>query len=182
MRRILVASAALAAIHAPGALADQMDDRLDGFFADLHSADEFDAPAIVDRIRVIWSESQSATADLLYERVETALALGEIETAAALADHLTGVAPSYAEGWRLKAMVLMAQEEFDAAIEPLERVIALEPRHFDAYVALGDLFQILDNKRAAFAAYEEALKYNPHHEGAKRKADQLRADAVGRGI
>lgn len=180
--RILGAIAVGAFLSATPALADQTDLRLDGLFAELQAAEEHEAPSIEARIWEIWAEPQSATTAVLMERTEAALEIGDLDLARELSGHITGIAPSFAEGWHLRARVLFALDRHEEALAPLERAVALEPRHFGAYYALAALLDSLGQRKAAFEASSEALTYNPHYEDARRLADRLREAAQGRGI
>ncbi|MEL7030111.1 MAG: tetratricopeptide repeat protein [Pseudomonadota bacterium] len=182
LRLFLVSLALVAAPMATTVSADQADDRLDRLFAELAEAGPEEAAALEARIWELWSDAPSPTVDLLFERAEVAAASGDLQLSYDLLTHIVALAPSFAEGWARRAAVRVEREDLEGAIADLERALELEPRHFGAYFALGGVFVMLGEDKAAYAAFTDALKINPQLEAAREAADRLERGATGQGI
>ncbi len=129
-----------------------------------------------------WSISGSATADYLLRRGREALAAGDY---AAAYDHLTALtdhAPDFAEGWNARATMFFDQQMFGPAIADLQRVLALEPRHFGALGGLGVMLLDMGNTDAALEAFEAAHAINPNNPDINRLLDGLLVQLEGEAL
>jgi len=110
-----------------------------------------------------WSISGSATADYLLRRGREALEAEDYEAAlthlSALVDH----APEFAEGWNARATLFFELQAFGQAIADIQRVLALEPRHFGALAGLGLMLEDMGELELALEAMEAAYAANPHN-------------------
>lgn len=154
--------------------ADQTDARLPGLFDDLRRSDAVAADEIVGRILDIWSRSQSETADLLYERAFSSATAGDYPLALALCDHVVGLAPSFAQGYALRGVVRARLGDVEGAAADFQDTLRLEPRQFEARVALAEILSAQGRHREAYDALQDALKWNPHDQAALNKARALR--------
>ena len=164
------------------ALADQTDTRLDSLFLELRNGDAIDAEETVDRIIDIWADAPSDTVDLLYARAKASADEGAYDLAAALADHIVGLAPNFAHGRALRGFVRLSLEDQAGALDDFSRVLELEPRHFEVRLAVANLLLTNGEKRAAYAMLQKALEWNPHDEAARRRARALRRELDGQEI
>jgi tetratricopeptide (TPR) repeat protein len=129
-----------------------------------------------------WSISGSATADYLLRRGRAAMAA---EDYAAAYDHLTALtdhAPEFAEGWNARATMFFEQQMFGPAIADLQRVLALEPRHFGALAGLGIMLQDMGNSDAALRALEAAHAIHPNNPDIDRLLNGLRVQLEGEAL
>lgn len=181
MRSLLCILAGIAALTAPAA-ADQTDPRLDKLFEELRVGDALRAEENVRRIIEIWSDSQSDTSDILYQRAAESADAGVYDLAAALLDHVVGLTPNFAQGYALRGSVRLAQEDREGAIEDFSKVLELEPRQFEVRMALAEILLAGDEKRAAYEMYQKVLEWNPHDEHARQRARALRRDLDGQEI
>jgi len=178
---LILASLALAAPAAPAA-ADQTDPRLDLLFEELRTGDAVRAEENVARIIDIWSDAASDTVDLLYQRAELSADEGADDLAMALADHVVGLAPHFAQGYALRGRVKLDTGDTAGAIEDFSRVLELEPRHFQIRTTLAGILYASGEKRAAYEMYQKVLEWNPHDEDVRRRARSLRRDIDGQEI
>jgi tetratricopeptide (TPR) repeat protein len=65
---------------------------------------------------------------------------------------------------------------YDDSLADINHVLDLEPRHFGALSGLGMIKQQQGDKKAALAAFRDALAVNPQLEGAKQAVEELAAD------
>jgi tetratricopeptide (TPR) repeat protein len=149
---------------------------LDFLFARLSGATSpAEAAAIEMEIRRIWMMSGSPTIDLLLSRAIAATEAQENALALDLLDGIIVLRPDFAEAWYRRAVANYNSENYGAAIADVQRVLALEPRHFAALSGLGQTFHTLGDDQRALAALSRALEINPFMNATRRLADELRA-------
>lgn len=160
-----------------------LEERLDERLAALASAtSESEGETIADEVRSIWRQSGGATASLLLDRAEQALAERDRETAERAYTHLRILEPDFAEGWMAAAQLAVARGDWDFALDALTRTVELEPRRFDAYAMLGRALERASEPAAALAAYEEALRVHPWHPQARQARARLENQLAGRAL
>jgi tetratricopeptide (TPR) repeat protein len=160
-----------------------IEERLEQRLADLaEAASEEQGEAIAEEVRSLWRQSGGATAQLLLDRAERALAESDRDTANRKFDHLRRLEPDFAEGWFASAELAIAQGRWDFALDALTETVSLEPRRFDAYALLGRALERASEPRAALAAYEEALRVHPWHPQARRARARLEDQLAGRAL
>ena len=156
---------------------------LDTLFEDLAQApDAKSALPVVARIQRIWMTSGSATVDLLMRRSALAIKGKELGLALDLADMVVRLSPEYAEGYNRRATIHYLNGDFGAAIKDIERVLALEPRHWGAMSGLGIILRRLDREDEALVTFQEVLRLNPHAQNARKAVEALDKKAAGQGI
>ncbi|MEM8772695.1 MAG: tetratricopeptide repeat protein [Pseudomonadota bacterium] len=169
-------------LWATSATADQTDPRLDLLFTELRTGDAIRADENVSRILEIWSDSSSDTVDLLFARAKESVDNDNADLALALLDHVTGLAPNFAQGFALRGAILMRLGEQDKAVRDFSRVLELEPRHFEVREALANILLASDEKLEAYEMFQKALEWNPHDEDIRRRARALRRELDGQEI
>jgi len=175
--------AIFAVLAAPvSALADQTDPRLDGLFEELRAGNGLGADASIERIEEIWRDSQSDTVDVLYARAEAAAEAGNLDLAAALLDHAIGLSPSFAQAFALRGAVRLRNENQPGSIADFTRALDLEPRQFEAAIALAEIMLAGGDKRGAYQMFQKALEWNPHERHARERAKKLLDDLSGQEI
>ncbi|MDZ7627384.1 MAG: tetratricopeptide repeat protein [Parvularculaceae bacterium] len=182
MRRLIFGFLAAASAVCGSASADQTDQRLDALFEQLRSGEGNDAEAIAEEIDAIWTDSQSDTVDLLMNRALGSLEAQQFDLAEALLDHVAGLSPNFAQGFALRGAVRSANEDQVGAIADLSRAVELEPRHFEARIALAEIMLGGGDARGAYAMLQQALEWNPHEPHARERARALRQKLDGQEI
>lgn len=157
-----------------------LDGRRAAAFEELLSEDEEVWRRAERRLDKLLSRSGSPSFDLLLERGEKALEAKNPDAAMEHLIALTNLAPDFSEGWRLRALAHVAKEEPGPALAALADAIAAEPRNYKAHYLLGALFEKLEQRKKAYAAYEQALKTHPNHSEARPAFERLAPKAVGR--
>jgi tetratricopeptide (TPR) repeat protein len=136
--------------------------RLDALFAELAEPGREDWERIEGEINQIWSRSGSPAMDLLLQRGNEALEAEDYTTALEHFTALTDHAPTFAEGWNARATTFYVMGEYSLSIADVERVLALEPRHFGAIAGLGFIFESMGEPDLALRAMHEVQKLNPN--------------------
>jgi len=134
------------------------------------------------QLQALWSQSGSASADLMLERGREALDDGDIDAAL---DHLTALtdhAPDFAEGWHVRASAFFGMERFGMAAADLEYALTLNPNNYDAIYGLGLIFEVLEQHEQAYEAYTRALAIHPHHEEVTNAVNRLKPRIEGKAL
>jgi len=153
---------------------------MDALFQRLRTTpSEEEAQAIEVTIRHVWSQSGRQGVDAQMVRAVEAIHAGDLDAALALVNAVVGNAPQYVEGWNLRATVHYLRDEHGDAVADIERVLALEPRHFGALAGLGRIFLELKDKKSALMAFEMALSIHPHLADVRSEMNTLREELAG---
>ena len=150
---------------APPAPSDESAARtrhLDALFAHLKTAAvEEEADAMVAEIWKLWLQSGRPEMDAAMQQAVDFMGQGVPALAMPVLDDIVARAPDWAEGWNKRATVLYLLGEHDRSLADIERVLALEPRHFGALAGIGLIRIAKGEHRAALAALRRALAVNP---------------------
>jgi tetratricopeptide (TPR) repeat protein len=156
---------------------------LDNLYALLATAeDEASAEQTTQAIHRVWRTSGSDTVDLLLERAIKAAQEKNTELATKLLDAVVELAPDYAEGWNQRAQLFYIENDYQRALGDIRRVLALDPNHFRALEALGQILRELGEKKGALEAFQKLLEVNPFASGAKQNVEELKREVSGQGI
>lgn len=175
MTRLLLAL--VLPILASPAFADEA--RLDALFEALARADEPGWERIEDEIWAEWSETGSATLDLLLQRGREAMSDGD--TVAAV-EHFTALvenAPDFAEGYNARATAYFDAGLFGPSMADIARVLTLEPRHFGALAGLGVILEETGALQGALEAFRAARAIHPHRPDLREAVERLEAELQG---
>jgi tetratricopeptide (TPR) repeat protein len=129
-----------------------------------------------------WQISGSASADYLLRRGIEAI---EAEAFDEAYDHLTALvdhAPEFAEGWNARARLFAEQQMYGPAIADLQRVLALEPRHFGALVSMGLMLEDMGDVDRAREAYGMAHDLHPNQPDIERLMNNLTVQEEGEAL
>ena len=156
---------------------------IDVLFAQLaKSQSAEDAKPIEEQIFAYFTQSGSASIDLLMARGAVALADGDSDTAKKLFNSVTALAPDFAEGWHERAQLQQQDGDDEGAMISLQKVVTLNPRQFEAMSELGDMLEDYGNKPGALKMYRRALELDPQLDGAAKHLRALEKDVEGQGI
>lgn len=156
---------------------------LSSLFGRLRQVEDSETARVLETsIWKVWLRSGSATIDLLMAQAMKANAAQNSKKALKILDEVVQLAPEFAEGWNKRATVRYLSGQYQASLEDIERVLALEPRHFGALSGRGMILQELDENKSALEAYREALTIHPHLSGPKEAVKYLTRDVEGQKI
>ena len=168
MRRRPILSLALVICVGSGmpAAADQNDPRLEPLFTALKIAPTAEAARpIEEQILEIWSTSGDKAVDALMAEGIARLNGSDNDSALGLFDRVVKMAPGFAEGWNKRATTLYTMGQFEKSTQDIEKVLALEPRHFGALSGLGLCDIRMGKDRDALAAFRRAAAIDPNLPG-----------------
>jgi tetratricopeptide (TPR) repeat protein len=165
------------------AAADQNDPSLGPLIDALGTAPTAEvARPIEARIWAIWGKSGDQAVDVLMAEGVARLEGGENDAALKLFDRVVGLAPGFAEGWNKRATTLYAMGQFQKSIQDIDKVLALEPRHFGALSGLGLCNVHLGKDREALAAFERAAAADPNLPGVQANIEALKKRLIRNSI
>ena len=136
-------------------------DRLETLYDQLAEPGREDWQRVEKEIQRIWSQSGSASMDLLLERGNAALQARDYDTALDYFSALTDHAPDFAEGWNARATTFFLLEEYGLSISDVEHVLVLNPRHFGALQGLAIMLEEVGEPDLALRALRRAHALNP---------------------
>jgi tetratricopeptide (TPR) repeat protein len=153
--------------------------RLNGLFRELASPEPArPADDIEDLIWAIWISHQDRDAEEAMGAAVDALASGEFANARELLDGLVEAHPDWAEAWNKRATLLFIEKRDEDSLCDIERVLALEPRHFAAVSGFGQICLRHGYLNEAKAAFQVALGINPHLQGLREIIEDLNPEAL----
>jgi len=150
------------------------EERLDKLFADLRrTTDEAKARRIASQINTLWSQSGSATVDLLMQWANTAMLERRYPSAIDFLNEAIALDPEYAEAWNRRATVYFLQKDYAHAMYDINRTLELEPRHYGALTGMAAILRLRGLKEQALKAYEQALIVYPMMRDAQKNFSDL---------
>ncbi len=181
MPRFLLAALAAACfvLAAATARAGQDDPRLNALFDKLKTSSDEEARAIERQIWQIWVEHKNPEIARLMQHGMAALNEDDAQEALDTFGQVVRADKNFAEGWNKRATVEFVMGDFDASIADIERTLALEPRHFGALSGLGQIYLAMNKKALALKALRAALAVDPHLEGVRERAEELKKEVEG---
>ena len=143
-------------------LANERDTRLNQLFNELKVNKSKGAFIIEQEIWALWSTHP--TDEKLTERLEEGSQLVRDQNYIKAKDIFTEVInldQSWAEAWNKRATVLYILGEFQKSQDDIDKVLALEQRHFGALAGQGLVNIQLKNYEKAIRSYEQAQEIYP---------------------
>ncbi len=178
-----VAALAVLVMFSTSGGAQQADSRdEEALLRQLSQATPEQAIGLDRQLQALWSQSGSASADLLLERGREALDDGDIEAAIEHLTALTDHAPEFAEGWHARASAFFGIDRFGMAAADLEHALTLNPNNYQAIYGLGLIFEVVGKPDQALEAYSRALAIHPHHEEVTNAMNRLKPQVEGKAL
>lgn len=155
-------------------------ERLDDYFLELkREADPNPAKRIADKIWLEWRRSGSGTADQLMAWANEAMQDKRFFLALDLLDQVTVLMPDYAEGWNRRATLHFMMDNHSKSMADINRVLALEPRHFGALMGMGAILSQAGRDEAALGIYVKVLEIYPAMREAQTRVGELSDELTG---
>ena len=155
-------------------------EKLDTLFAALkRERDAEKARGIAEQIRLEWQDSGSATVNLLMQWAAKAVADNKQPSALDLYDQVIALAPDYVEGWNQRATLHYQMSNYRKSMSDINRVLALEPRHFGALAGMAAILTASGKDELALRAWEEFLAVYPTERKAQEQVGELEEKLAG---
>ena len=182
LRAAVASMLVVAGLVSGPAAADQTDVRLDELFEELRTGGAINAKANADRILEIWSDSQSDTVDVLYERALTLYHDADHIGALKILAYVRKLSPNFMQAYALSGFVRLSIDDNAAALDDFSNALRLEPRQFEVRKALSQLLLSSGEDRAAYEMLQKGLEWNPYDEDMRALAKKLRTQFEGQEI
>ena len=155
----------------------QRDELLDRLFGRLKTAkSEQEAHVVEQSIWRLWMRSGSPTDDLLLEQATRSMSARQYDRALDILDTIVEHSPDFTEAWNKRATVNYIVGRLDRSLADIDKVLALEPRHFGALSGLGMIRRDKGDERGALEAFREALAINPFMASIREAVKSLEKD------
>ncbi|ASY58164.1 MULTISPECIES: hypothetical protein [Sinorhizobium] len=156
------------------------EQRLDALFLDLKKErDESKARELADRIRLEWQESGSATVNLLMQSADKAITDDKKTVALDILDQVIVLAPGYVEGWNRRATLHFQMGNYRKSMSDINRVLAIEPRHFGAIAGMATMLEAAGKNELAMRAWQQFLDIYPSDRKAQEQFGELAEKLAG---
>jgi len=166
-----------------GITEERQENRLDALFLQLkRERNAAAAERIAGRIGEAWSNSGSASIDLMMGWSKTAMDAKKFDVALDFLDQVVTMRPTYAEGWNRRATVHFAMENYAKSMADINRTLELEPRHFGALAGMGQIMKNTGRKELALRAWQRVLDIYPMMRSAQAEVATLSEELAGEGI
>jgi tetratricopeptide (TPR) repeat protein len=125
------------------------------------SKDDAEARAVEERLWTFWRGRGDARSLALLKTAEAAQIEFDYGHALEALYDMVKHQPDFAEGWNRLAYALFLANSYDAALEALDKAIALEPMHYAALAGKGVILIRQGNDADGVAALRRALAIDP---------------------
>ncbi len=156
-----------------------LEERLEKALRELKSDDPAVWGRAERRAKKLFARSGSPSFDLLLKRGRDAIEKKDLDAALEHLTDLTILGPDFAEGWRMRALVHLANQDPADALGDMMAAVSLEPRNFEALFLLASLFERFEAPDQAYRALEKALAIHPNYAPALKARERLRIVVEG---
>lgn len=153
---------------------------LDDLFTALrrqHDPDQ--AASIANQIKMEWSQSGSATVDLLMQWAAKAVVDKRNPAAFDFLDQVIALKPDYVEGWNQRATLNYALGDYNKSMADIEQVLRIEPRHFGALAGMAAIFSENGKDEQTLKIWQRFLTIYPASRAAQQQVDKLTEKLAG---
>jgi tetratricopeptide (TPR) repeat protein len=167
MKGIVAATILSLVVSLPAAAAPSVNDsargqKLDDLFQQLKTAQTQSAAlAAEEQISDIWLDSGDP--DINRQMHVAMQAMDELfyDSALKVFTNILVLRPDYAEAWNKRATLYYLVGDYQDSLSDIDRVLALEPRHFGAIAGKGMVLLKMGRQADALAAFKDALAIDP---------------------
>ena len=154
--------------------------RLEKLFGELKREGNPDAArGIADQIRREWQDSGSASINLLIQWADKAVSEEKNAAAFDFLDEAIRLKPDYVEGWNRRATLHFKLGNYRKSMSDINRVLAIEPRHFGALAGMAAILAQSGRDEMAMKAWEKFLDIYPTERQAQKEMGELAEKLTG---
>ncbi len=138
-----------------------------------HAREEREAIAMEDRIWSVWMAHPNAAAATVLDRATGDIVAQRYDIAETRLVRLLRACPAYAEAWHKLGTLYYLLGADDECVTCLHRALEIEPRHFGALAAVGEILLGRADNEGAALAFHSALRLHPHLTGVRGRLQAL---------
>ncbi|MCC6472850.1 MAG: hypothetical protein IT514_03810 [Burkholderiales bacterium] len=138
---------------------------------------EDEAIAVEERIWARWMSHPNAEAEAVLDRATSDIASQRYDIAETRLARLVRRRPDFAEAWHKLGALLCMLGRDEESLLGLRRSLELEPRHFAALGAVGEVLYAGNDREGAALAYHAALRLHPYMSAARERLKEIRRGA-----
>lgn len=154
--------------------------RLEKLFGELKREGNPDtARGIADQIRREWQDLGSASINLLIQWADKAVSEEKNAAAFDFLDEAIRLKPDYVEGWNRRATLHFKLGNYRKSMSDINRVLAIEPRHFGALAGMAAILAQSGRDEMAMKAWEKFLDIYPTERQAQKEMGELAEKLTG---
>ena len=151
---------------------DHTDSRLDDLFLVLLQTEDLPLLRSTEgEIWAIWFEHPNADVERLMQLGVQRMNYQSYTEALAIFNNIVESFPDFAEAWNRRATLHYIVGNYEASITDIEKVLALEPRHFGALSGLGMVYLQQEELSKAKQAFEDLIDVHPNSPNAKQNLE-----------
>lgn len=139
---------------------DALPSRLDALFRQLALAPH-DTEALEDAIWTIWMYHPHRQAARAIDQAATDIAAQRYDIAETRLATLIRARPDFPEAWHKRATLHYLRQDDAESVLDLHHTLELEPRHYPAMMAFGEICLSRKDPEAAIIAFNAARKIHP---------------------
>jgi tetratricopeptide (TPR) repeat protein len=132
-----------------------------------------DALRIEDCIWSQWMSDPNAGAERALDLAAGDIAAGRFDIAETRLERLVRARPDFVEAWHKLGLLHGMLGRDEESLHELRRSLELEPRHFAALGAIGEILSGKRDGEGAVLAYRAALRVHPHMGSARERLAQI---------
>ncbi|WP_137131582.1 hypothetical protein [Rhizobium sp. FY34] len=137
------------------------------------------ARSIANQIRSNWTDSGSATVNLLMQWANGSIEEKKNGAALDFLDQVTLLQPDYPEGWNRRATLHFTMGDARKSMADIHQVLLREPRYFPAIAGLATIFTQAGEDEMALKAWERFLAVYPAEREARENVMKLTEKLAG---
>lgn len=122
---------------------------------------EMEGQVLGDQIWRIWTTAPDSQSQSMLDTGRERIRYGDYEAAETVLSKLIDYCPDYAEGWNQRAFARFLRQDFDRALDDIEKVLEREPKHFGALSGRAVTLLQMGRTEVGYTALREALLVNP---------------------
>ena len=125
------------------------------------ASNSMEANALSSEIWTLWFHAPNAEAATVMEQALEKRAAQDYAGAATILDELVVSAPDWAEAWNQRATIRYLLRDFEGSLADIDRVLALEPKHFGALSGEALILMQQGKMAAGQLVLRKAVKIHP---------------------
>lgn len=139
----------------------EAEEREQLFTALAGASNPMEANDLTSKIWALWFHAPNAEAAAIMEQALERRNANDYSGAATILDELVEEAPDWAEAWNQRATIRYLLRDFEGSLADIDRVLALEPKHFGALSGEALILMQQGKMAAAQLVLRKAVEIHP---------------------